>query len=83
MIFNLYDIDKNGSIDRDEFRIIIESVYKILDPKKKTKTPEFEQEMEGLFKKIDADNNQKISLNEFIDACTRSEYLLNLLAPNI
>lgn len=78
----MYDIDGNGSIDRKEFRTIVMSIFKILDTKNQQKSEkEREQHIDELFQKIDRDHSNLISLDEFIDACTRDKLLLELLAP--
>ncbi len=38
--------------------------------------------VKDLFKKIDIDNNKSITLEEFVNACCRDKYILELLAPS-
>ena len=80
----MYDIDGNGTIDRSEFRTIIMSIFKILDASNRhnKNDKEREEHIYALFQRIDRDKSQKISLDEFIDACTRDKLLLELLAPS-
>lgn len=81
-IFELYDIDGNGQIDRDEFRTIVLSIYQILDTQKKSSSSDREKHIDDLFSKIDTDKSKYITLDEFIDACSRDQQLLELLAPS-
>lgn len=80
----MYDIDGNGTIDKNEFRTILTSMFKILDTTgKSTKNvKEREAYIDTLFSRIDRDKSNLISLEEFIDACTRDKLLLELLAPS-
>lgn len=82
-MFNLYDIDGNGSIDKDEFRTIIEAIYKVLDVKQRHSFKSIEQNANDLFQQIDTDKSKTISLDEFVKACTKEKYLLELLAPSV
>lgn len=83
-VFNLYDIDGNGSIDKNEFRTIVCSIYKVLDTKnKKRNSLELDENLNETFKKIDTDGSKTICLDEFVEACTKDKYLLDLLAPSI
>ncbi|RNA11163.1 neuronal calcium sensor 2 [Brachionus plicatilis] len=81
-VFNLYDIDANGTIDKDEFRTIIEAIYKVLDVKQHS-FKNVEQSANDLFQQIDTDKSKTISLEEFVKACTKDRYLLELLAPSV
>lgn len=82
-VFNLYDIDGNGTIDREEFRTIIEAIYKVLDSKQKHSFKSIEQNANDLFQQIDVDKSKTITLDEFVKACTKDKYLLELLAPSV
>lgn len=82
-VFNLYDIDGNSNIDREEFRTIIEAIYKVLDSKQKHSFKSIEQNANDLFQQIDIDKSKTISLEEFVKACTKDNRLLELLAPSV
>lgn len=80
----MYDIDGNGTIDRNEFRTIITAILKILEPSNKIKNDkECDEYINNLFTKIDRDKSNLISLDEFISACVRDKVLLELLAPSV
>lgn len=79
----MYDIDGNGTIDKNEFRTIVMAIFKILDTSSKRKSEkEREEYVNALFQKIDRDSSKSITMDEFIDACTRDKQLLELLAPS-
>jgi hypothetical protein len=70
--FDVYDTDKDGSIDLDEFTVAlgagVNTKQVILDPsnsiiKKDLST----KEMKKLFKKLDADKNGSLQRQEFLD----------------
>jgi Ca2+-binding EF-hand superfamily protein len=42
-----------------------------------------ETKINDIFKKIDLNENNKISLEEFIDACSSSIFLREILCPDI
>lgn len=79
----MYDIDGNGTIDKGEFQIIIESIFKILDKKNKYKKEQIEEKSNELFKIIDTDCSNSITLSEFTLALTKDKQLLDLLAPTL
>eukprot|EP00802_Teleaulax_amphioxeia_P004645 Tamp_04649.p1 GENE.Tamp_04649~~Tamp_04649.p1 ORF type:complete len:798 (+),score=167.98 Tamp_04649:99-2492(+) len=54
-LFNKYDVDGQGSIDRDEFRDALESMHVHLS----------DQELEELIAKVDEDGSGEIEFNEF------------------
>lgn len=59
------------------------SIFKILDTTNRKKNDQdLEEYTDSLFARIDRDKSNLISLDEFIDACTRDKLLLELLAPS-
>ena len=61
----------NSSIER-----VMKSVYQML------KSNETER-AEDIFKKMDLDSDGNITLEEFIDCCSKDAGLLTLLTPNL
>ncbi|XP_061450030.1 lysophosphatidylcholine acyltransferase 2 isoform X3 [Rhineura floridana] len=64
MAFQLFDVDEDGSINEDEFSLIIRSSLGLPN-----------LDVSNLFKEIDADNSKKLSYEEFKDfALKHPEY---------
>jgi Ca2+-binding EF-hand superfamily protein len=87
LIFRIYDVDGNGSINKREFKKIIKSIYLLLSSDSKALTKNVcdqinDNLLNDLFDKIDADKNNSISLKEFVDCCLNDTNMLNMLAPN-
>ena len=88
LIFGIYDVDGNGSINKKEFKKIIRSIYLLLsssDGKSLSKNVSDtinDNILNDIFDKIDVDKNNSISLKEFVDCCLNDTKMLNLLAPN-
>lgn len=58
--FNLYDKDKNGAINLDEFAAILKSLEIVTDEKK----------ISSLVKEVDSNGDGHIDFNEFVNAMT-------------
>jgi Ca2+-binding EF-hand superfamily protein len=78
-MFRIYDIDGNGKIEKKEFKIIIGSIFKLLNSDKKKSS----EHMEEIFTKFEIDKNKYITLEEFTDRCMQDQKLIKLLAPSI
>lgn len=73
--FQMYDIDNNGSIDIEELTNIIEAIYQMIGKKlAKEKARE-------IFEAIDVNHDEKITSEEFINACIKDEELRKALTP--
>jgi len=73
--FQMYDIDRNGSIELSELTNIIEAIHQMIGKKlAKEKAKE-------IFEAIDANNDKKITVDEFIEACIKDEELRKALSP--
>jgi len=73
--FQMYDIDNNGSIEIDELTNIIEAIHQMIG-KKWAK-----EKARKIFDAIDVNKDEKITVEEFIDACTKDDELRKALSP--
>lgn len=80
--FNMYDIDKNGKIDRKEMEKIIEAIYDLLGEENRKGENSPNKRVQKIMAKLDKDNDGKLSSEEFIEGCLNDEILRHLLAPN-
>ncbi len=78
----MYDIDKNGKIDRKEMEKIIEAIYDLLGEENRKGDNSPTKRVHKIMAKLDKDNDGKLSPEEFIDGCLNDEILRHLLAPN-
>ncbi len=78
----MYDIDKNGKIDRKEMEKIIEAIYDLLGEENRKGDNSPTKRVHKIMAKLDKDNDGKLSPEEFIEGCLSDEILRHLLAPN-
>ena len=80
--FNMYDINKSGTITEDELYEIIKSIYSMMADD--TKINEDEEDLperlsERLFLQMDEDGDGEITIDEFIGAAKNDATILKLL----
>ncbi|CAF0991603.1 unnamed protein product [Didymodactylos carnosus] len=79
--FSMYDIDRNGYIDKKEMRKIMDAIYDLLgEDKKGSDNPD--NKVDQIFLKMDTNSDKKLSKEEFINGCLADERLRKLLAPS-
>lgn len=81
--FNMYDIDGNGFIDKQEMISMMRAVYKMTPSIKKpddVSTPE--KMTKKLFAKMDANGDGEISWEEFYDGAMKDSLVLAMLQLN-
>ena len=82
--FRMFDIDENGSIDLDEMTKIVQSIYGMLGSNADVmieSTPE--ARAKAVFDKLDKNEDQLITQQEFVRGCLKDEELKNMLTFNI
>uniref|UniRef100_A0A8C2E5I6 Kv channel-interacting protein 4 n=1 Tax=Cyprinus carpio TaxID=7962 RepID=A0A8C2E5I6_CYPCA len=76
--FNLYDINKDGYITKEEMFDIIKSIYDMMGkctyPMLKEETPR--QHVEIFFQKMDKNRDGVVTIDEFIDCCQNDENIM-------
>ncbi|XP_057198376.1 Kv channel-interacting protein 4 isoform X2 [Triplophysa rosa] len=76
--FNLYDINKDGYITKEEMLDIIKSIYDMMGkctyPILKEDTPR--QHVEIFFQKMDRNRDGVVTIDEFIDCCQNDENIM-------
>ncbi|RNA44289.1 neuronal calcium sensor 2-like [Brachionus plicatilis] len=82
MAFNMYDIDKNGRIDKKEMEKIIEAIYDLLGEENRKGENSPPRRVLKIMAKLDKNNDGSLSPDEFINGCLNDEILRHLLAPN-
>ncbi|CAF3197067.1 unnamed protein product [Rotaria socialis] len=79
--FSMYDIDRNGFIEKKEMKKIMEAIFDLLGEEKKgTNTPQLK--VDQIFTRMDVNGDGKLSKEEFISGCLQDDYLRRLLAPS-
>ncbi|XP_053211090.1 Kv channel-interacting protein 4-like isoform X2 [Panonychus citri] len=77
--FNLYDLNGDGVLTKDEFSLIVSAVYDLMG-----KSVEFvldgKEQTERVFRKFDQKQKGTINLQEFIDSCLKDESITKSLA---
>jgi Ca2+-binding EF-hand superfamily protein len=79
--FTMYDLDRNGHISKDEMLEMIEAVFKMVGNtdgmKEDENTPE--KKVKKLYDLMDKDNDEKVTLDEFIEGAKRDPTILRVL----
>lgn len=63
-IFQLYDINENGFISKDEMLVIVKSIH--LMCKGSSDDAEAEKQVDKIYSKMDSDSDGQISMDEFL-----------------
>ncbi|XP_037531897.1 Kv channel-interacting protein 4 [Nematolebias whitei] len=76
--FNLYDINKDGYITKEEMLDIMKAIYDMMGkctyPVLKEETPR--QHVEVFFQKMDKNKDGVVTIDEFIDCCQNDENIM-------
>ena len=79
-MFDVYDQNKDKSIDRKEIELIVKAILK-MNKKDLAGDQTLDTKLDELFEKLDDNENQKISKDEFINNCGDNMFLREILAP--
>ncbi|XP_053314304.1 Kv channel-interacting protein 4 isoform X2 [Spea bombifrons] len=76
--FNLYDINKDGYITKDEMLDIMKAIYDMMGkytyPVVREETPK--QHVENFFQKMDINKDGVVTIEEFIESCQKDENIM-------
>ena len=82
--FKMFDIDENHYIDLNEMTKIINSIYGVLGSDADIITDQMpEDRAEAIFCRLDKNDDQMITQQEFVGVCLEDEELNNMLTLNI
>ena len=80
--FNVYDIDRNSSIDRAEILFILHAMFELLGmSEEKSHKFSYNQCADTIMKSLDVNEDQCISKEEFIQGLIRDPFLQSLMNP--
>ncbi len=79
--FKIYDVDKNGFIDKKELGTIITAVYYMSDNDRRVDINEID--INKIMTEFDKNQDEFISKDEFIDGCLNNPDILNFLFPEL
>ncbi|XP_042192982.1 Kv channel-interacting protein 2 isoform X1 [Callorhinchus milii] len=76
--FNLYDLNKDGSITREEMLDIMKSIYDMMGkytfPSVRDESPR--EHVETFFQKMDKNRDGVVTIEEFIETCQKDENIM-------
>ncbi|KAM4585456.1 A-type potassium channel modulatory protein KCNIP2-like [Odontesthes bonariensis] len=76
--FNLYDLNKDGCITREEMTDIMQSIYdmmgKYTHPNMRDSAPK--EHVDSFFQKMDKNNDGVVTIDEFLETCQRDENIM-------
>ncbi|XP_076015700.1 A-type potassium channel modulatory protein KCNIP1 isoform X1 [Genypterus blacodes] len=79
--FNLYDINRDGYINKEEMTDIVRAIYDMMGkytyPALKTDAPK--QHVDAFFQKMDKNRDGVVTLDEFIFSCQEDENIMRSL----
>ena len=82
-VFNLYDIDGNGTIGQDEMANVVQAIYNMLGAGASRTTDSAEDRAESIFSQMDSNEDGYLTLEEFISGCLQDDDVLMTVAPNL
>nr|XP_022318075.1 neurocalcin-like [Crassostrea virginica] len=78
--FRVYDIHEDGYISKEEMKDIISAIHKVTGNKRGPEGEKtLQQEIEEVFQRMDKNDDQRISLKEFLETATKDPGLIKLL----
>ncbi|KPP80058.1 Kv channel-interacting protein 2-like, partial [Scleropages formosus] len=76
--FNLYDLNKDGCITKEEMTDIMKSIYDMMGkctyPSMKETAPS--EHVENFFQKMDRNKDGVVTIDEFIESCQKDENIM-------
>ncbi|XP_028258222.1 Kv channel-interacting protein 2-like [Parambassis ranga] len=76
--FNLYDLNKDGCITREEMTDIMHSIYEMMGkytyPSVKDNAPK--EHVDSFFQKMDKNNDGVVTIEEFLETCQKDENII-------
>lgn len=82
MSFEIFDLDKNGTIDQDEMKAILEAIYDISGGDRNGENSPSVR-VKHIMKQFDKNNDGILNIDEFISGCMNDPSLRTLFAPII
>ncbi|CAF1546533.1 unnamed protein product [Didymodactylos carnosus] len=79
--FNVYDIDHNSSIDRNEILLVLRSMFELLGMDAKPDKYSYEMCADNIMKNLDVNSDERISKEEFIEGLKNDPFLRSLMNP--
>ncbi|CAO1395590.1 unnamed protein product [Diamesa serratosioi] len=80
--FQLYDVNNDGFITKGEMTEVITAVYELMGKISEgcKEENQIKAKVESMFKKMDENADNKISLEEFLSSCHKDDGLMNSIA---
>ena len=82
LAFKMYDVDRNGKVDKKEMEKIVEAIYDLLGEEHRKGDNSPSERVKTIMTKLDKDNNGYLTEQEFVEGCINDPILRSLLAPN-
>lgn len=81
LFFSMYDIDRNGLIDENEMRCVVESIYELMGIDIHDST-RIDMKVQEIFARAQCDQSGYLRKEEFELACRNDRHIRKLLVPN-
>ena len=76
MTFNIFDLNKNGKIEKQEIEKIIESFYEMTNGL--IQHGNVREKVKEIMRKFDKNHDNMLSYEEFVDGCSKDDNLRNI-----
>jgi len=83
LAFDMYDMNKNGKIDKKEMTKVITAIYDLLGEENRKGDNAPDNRVKKIMDKLDINDDKNISRDEFVEGCLKDDVLRQLLAPNV
>lgn len=83
LAFDMYDMNKNGKIDKKEMTKVITAIYDLLGEENRKGDNAPDNRVKKIMEKLDINDDKNISRDEFVEGCLKDDILRQLLAPNV
>lgn len=79
LAFDIYDINKNGSVDRKEMVKILTAIYDLMGKEDRSGAKDPKKRVEVIMNSLDKNHDNRITREEFIQGCMSDEVIRDLL----
>ncbi|KAI0989843.1 hypothetical protein GJ496_002156 [Pomphorhynchus laevis] len=81
LAFDIYDINKNGFVDKKEMSKILTAIYDLMGVEDRSGTNDPKKRVDLVMNSLDKNHDQKISREEFVQSCLVDEVIRDMLTP--
>ncbi|KAL7676935.1 hypothetical protein ACOME3_003185 [Neoechinorhynchus agilis] len=81
MAFDIYDVNKNGYVEKKEMVKILTAIYDLMGKEDRTGANDPKKRVDFIMQHLDKDHDNRINRDEFIRGCVMDEVVRAMLTP--